>query len=115
MRRFHAVSLMLTLTAAVAAWIGATGLGVVTELMQRLQPTRVAEVSDVLADAVGAAVVVLVCLAMRRFGGLFPIGAPASLRRFAACVSPPAAGGEVQPALETGSSVRHIDKEGPVT
>lgn len=48
--------------AAVGAWAGAFVIGAGTELLQMLQPARAAELRDLLADAVGAAMGVLVGL-----------------------------------------------------
>lgn len=53
-------------SAAFGAWAGATILGAVTELMQLAVPFRRCELRDVVADAVGAVLVVAAWLVVLR-------------------------------------------------
>jgi VanZ family protein len=54
------------LRAAAGAWTVATALGLGTELLQRLQPARTAELRDLVADAAGAAIAVVGVLVIAR-------------------------------------------------
>jgi len=47
------------LSALAASWAGATAFGLMTEALQTLRPERTAELGDVVADGVGAALVVV--------------------------------------------------------
>ena len=53
--------------ALAAAWIGATGFGLITEALQLFRPERSVEFKDVIANAIGAGLVVVLVVVMRRF------------------------------------------------
>jgi len=50
----------------VLAWLGATATGMATELLQRFQPARSLELRDLVADMLGAGIVVLLLLLLPR-------------------------------------------------
>jgi VanZ family protein len=60
------------LPAAVVAASGAIGFGALTELLQRLQPARTADLLDIAANSIGATVAVLGILVARRLSGSGP-------------------------------------------
>jgi VanZ family protein len=63
------------LGAAVIAWLGASGLGLSTEVLQGLTRGRSAEVGDLLADMVGASLVVFALLGTRRLVNAYRVTA----------------------------------------
>ena len=54
------------LVGAIVAWLGATAFGMTTEVLQSLQPARSGQLSDLLADVIGAGCAVVLLLAARR-------------------------------------------------
>ncbi len=57
--------------AATAAWLGAGTMGLLTEVLQQSHPPRSAEFKDLVADVLGATVVVLGFLAVRHCRSVF--------------------------------------------
>ncbi len=55
-----------TTRALASAWIGATGFGLITEAVQLFRPERSVEFKDVIANAIGAGLVVAFVVALRR-------------------------------------------------
>lgn len=60
------MSLVQPFTASAAAWLGTGVVGMLTEILQGLQQTRSADPGDLLADMVGATVVIAVVALVRR-------------------------------------------------
>jgi len=60
------VAVLSTTKALAAAWIGATGFGLITEALQFFRPERSVEFKDVIANAIGAGVVVMLVVVLRR-------------------------------------------------
>jgi VanZ family protein len=65
------------LISAAVAWLGATALGLTTEVLQSLQPARATEVSDLLADVFGTTLVVAGYLMVRRVSAVLRVAASA--------------------------------------
>ena len=55
-----------TTRALASAWIGATGFGLITEALQLFRPERSVEFKDVIANAIGAGLVVAIVIVLRR-------------------------------------------------
>jgi VanZ family protein len=60
------ISLVQPLTATVAAWLGTGALGMLTEILQALQRERSADPGDLMADMVGATIVIVAATLVRR-------------------------------------------------
>ena len=59
------------LGAAAIGWLGASGLGLSTEVLQGLSRARSAEFSDLAADMVGAAAVIISLIIVRRLVNVY--------------------------------------------
>jgi VanZ family protein len=60
------ISLAQPLTATAAAWLGTGVLGMLTEILQALQRARSADPGDLMADMVGATIVMVAATLVRR-------------------------------------------------
>jgi VanZ family protein len=60
------ISLAQPLTATAAAWLGTGVLGMLTEILQALQRARSADPGDLMADMVGATIVIVAATLVRR-------------------------------------------------
>ncbi len=60
------ISLAQPLTATAAAWLGTGVLGMLTEILQELQRARSADPGDLMADMVGATIVIAAATLVRR-------------------------------------------------
>lgn len=58
--------LVQPLAATTVAWLGTAALGMLTEILQGLQPARSADPGDFLADMVGATIVIVAATLVRR-------------------------------------------------
>ena len=60
------ISLAQPLTATAAAWLGTGVLGMLAEILQALQRARSADPGDLMADMVGATIVIVAATLVRR-------------------------------------------------